>query len=102
MTHWWMIDRRRGTKQTKSRRVLLQVEHLEARNLLTKSLVFVPSPQISGLDLTATAAITSDDIWATGNVVTGPGMVQPVAEHFDGKSRSVVSTPSFTSDSFSG
>jgi hypothetical protein len=34
--------------------------------------------------------------------VSGPGAVQPVIEHFDGKSWSVVSTPSFTSDSISG
>jgi uncharacterized protein (TIGR03118 family) len=59
-----------------------------------KSLVFVPSLQINGLELLATAAITSDDIWVAGNVVTEPGMVQPVAEHFDGKSWSVVPTPS--------
>jgi hypothetical protein len=67
-----------------------------------KSLVFVPSPAIKGLDLLATAAITSKDIWAVGNVVTGPGMAQPVAEHFDGTKWSVVPTPSFTSDSLSG
>jgi uncharacterized protein (TIGR03118 family) len=68
----------------------------------TKRLVFVPSPQISGLELTATAAIASNDIWATGNVVSGPGMVQPVVEHFDGKSWSVVPTPSFNSDDIAG
>jgi hypothetical protein len=78
------------------------VERLEARNLLTKSLVFVLSPQISGLELLATAAIASNDIWAIGNVVTGAGMVQPVVEHFDGNKWSVVPTPSFNSDSLSG
>jgi uncharacterized protein (TIGR03118 family) len=67
-----------------------------------KSLVFVPSPQINGLELLATAAIADNDIWAIGDVVTGPGAAQPVAEHFDGKKWSVVPTPAFNSDSFSG
>jgi hypothetical protein len=97
MTHWW-----RGAKKTRALRPSLRVEHLEARNLLTNSLVFVPSPQINGLELLATAAIAHNDIWAIGNVVTGPGAAQPVAEHFNGTQWRVVTTPSFNSDSLSG
>jgi hypothetical protein len=69
------------------------VDRREARTLLTKSLVFVPSPVLSGLELLTTAAIASDDMWAAGNIVTGPGMAQPVVEHFDGRSWSIVPSP---------
>lgn len=55
----------------------------------------VPSPAINGLDLFATAAIAHNDIWAIGNIVTGPGKVQPVAEHFGGTQWSIVPTPLF-------
>jgi hypothetical protein len=67
-----------------------------------QSLVFVASPAINGLELLTTAAIAHNDIWAIGNVVSGPGAVQPVAEHFDGTKWSVVPTTSFNSDSLSG
>jgi hypothetical protein len=102
MTYQQLASWRRGAKKARALRASLRVECLEARTLLTKSLVFVPSPAISGLELLTTAAITSDDMWAAGNAVTGPGAAQPVAEHFDGKAWSVVPTPSFTSDSLSG
>jgi hypothetical protein len=102
MTQWWLAPRQRGAKKARALRASLRVEHLEARNLLTNSLVFVPSPQINGLELLATAAIAHNDIWAIGNVVTGPGAAQPVAEHFNGTQWRVVSTPSLNSDSLSG
>jgi hypothetical protein len=54
----------------------------------------VPSPQINGSILNATAAITDNDIWAVGDVATGSATTQTLAEHFDGTSWSVVPTPS--------
>jgi hypothetical protein len=78
--------------------VLLHVEALEERNLLSQGLVFVPSPQIPA-GLGAAAPISASDIWAVGSqTISGTGQA-PLAEHFDGKRWSVVSTPSPTSDS---
>jgi uncharacterized protein (TIGR03118 family) len=56
----------------------------------------VSSPQIAG-QLLATAAISANDIWAVGfsDQVTAPPVVDTtLAEHFDGKSWSIVPTPS--------
>jgi hypothetical protein len=66
------------------------VEALEERNLLTQ-LIVAPSPQFSGR-LYATAAIADNDIWAVGSAV----------EHFDGKSWSVVPTPSIPNSGLFG
>jgi len=55
----------------------------------------VPSPQIDG-QLLATAAIADNDIWAVGfsDQVSAPPVVDStLAEHFNGKSWSIVSTP---------
>jgi hypothetical protein len=91
MTHRQLIPWQRGARKARAPRASLRVEPLEARILLTKSLVLVPSPAINGLELVGAAAVASNDIWATGI-----GEAQPVVEHFDGTQWSVVSTPSLT------
>jgi len=72
---------------------------LEGRQLLS-GLQAVPSPQFPG-GLVATAAIADNDIWAVGFQiqVTAPTAppLPPIAEHFDGKSWSVVPTPALSS-----
>jgi hypothetical protein len=84
-------------KRAESRHVPLHVEALEERNLLT-TLVVVPSPQFSGR-LNATAAIADNDIWAVGVIAqTNPTL----AEHFNGKTWSVVPTPSGIEGRFNG
>ncbi len=95
MTHWWLAPRRRETKRARALRTPLRVEHLEARNLLTHSLVVVPSPQIAG-DLGGAAAIASNDIWAVGENLPATPMstVSTLAEHFNGTSWTVITTPS--------
>jgi len=47
----------------------------------------VTSPTVTNSVLAATAAIASNDIWAVGRTS------QPLTEHFDGKSWSVVTPP---------
>ena len=54
----------------------------------------VPSPFISNSSLDAAAVIADNDIWAVGLIGAGSGPFQTLAEHFDGTSWSVVSTPS--------
>jgi hypothetical protein len=54
----------------------------------------VPSPFISNSSLDAAAIIADNDIWAVGFIGAGNGPFQTLAEHFDGTSWSVVSTPS--------
>jgi hypothetical protein len=71
--------------------VLLHVEALEERNLLSSGLVFVPSPQVNGGSLGPGAAIAANDIWAVGGINTSSGE-QTLAEHFNGTSWSVVPT----------
>jgi hypothetical protein len=69
----------------------LRVERLEARTLLTNSLVFVPSPQIPRSELLGAAAIAANDMWAVGFI--GPHYLQrtqALVEHFDGTSWNVV------------
>src|SRR5439155_7990692 len=58
------------------------------------SLHVVPSPFISNSSLDAAAVIADNDIWAVGLIGAGSGPFQTLAEHFDGTSWSVVSTPS--------
>ncbi len=93
MTHWWLASWR-GAKRGRALRTPLRVELLEERNLLTHSLVVVASPIINGSELLATAAIAHNDIWAVGDVRDASGTASTLAEHFDGTSWSVVSTPS--------
>jgi uncharacterized protein (TIGR03118 family) len=60
-----------------------------------KGLHVVSSPQIDG-QLLATAAIADNDIWAVGfsdQVLAPPVVDSTLAEHWDGKSWSIVSTP---------
>ena len=97
MAQWWFALRRRG-KKSRSLQLLLRVECLEERNLLS-SLVLVPSPQVSSGSLAGAAAIAANDIWAVGNFRISNG-AQTLAEHFNGTSWSVVPTPSPTSNSF--
>src|SRR5262245_25187945 len=94
MTQWWLALWPREKKTERGLRTILHLEALEERNLLT-TLVVVPSPQITGR-LNATAAIADNDIWAVG------AGSNPLAEHFDGKSWSVVPTPSTINGRFNG
>ena len=98
MTQWWLARWQRGAKGARALHAPLHVERLEERNLLS-SLVFVPSPQVSGGSLAGAAAIADNDIWAVGGISTPSGQ-QTLAEHFNGTSWSVVPTPSPTSNSF--
>jgi hypothetical protein len=60
----------------------------------------VPSPSVNGATLVATAAIADNDIWAVGRGGgNGPGTL---AEHFDGRSWSVVPTPPLPSGGING
>jgi hypothetical protein len=99
MTHWWSASWRRGVAKAWASRANLRVEHLEARTLLTASLVVVPSPIVTGGTLFGTGAIAHNDIWAVGDYETlNPQdqiVFQTLAEHFDGSSWSVIPTPSF-------
>ncbi len=54
----------------------------------------VPSLFMNNSSLDAAAIIADNDIWAVGDMVTGNTTLQTLAEHFDGTSWSVVSTPS--------
>src|SRR6516164_5884185 len=98
MTKWWLTSWRLGTKKTRAQWARPCVEQLEHRNLLTSSLVVVPNPPDAGQNMFGVAAIAANDIWGVGSnefidPTTGAIDVQPLAEHFDGKSWSVVSTP---------
>jgi hypothetical protein len=78
------------------------LESLEARNLLTNGLVVVPNPPDAGQNMFGAAALAANDIWGVGSnefidPTTGAIDVQPLAEHFNGKSWSVVSTPAVPS-----
>jgi hypothetical protein len=59
----------------------------------TRGLHVVPSPFINNSSLSAAAAIASNDIWAVGDIASGSGATQTLAEHFNGTSWTVVSTP---------
>jgi hypothetical protein len=77
------------------------VEPLEARNLLAQGLVFVPSPPVVNGALSGAAAIAGNDIWAVGGGTDSSGVGTTLAEHFNGTSWSVVSTPSISGADFS-
>ena len=74
-----------------------RLELLESRLVPVSSLQISPSPTVNHSFLNATAAIASNDIWAVGEF-TNPttNLFQPLTEHFDGTSWSVVPTPSST------
>jgi hypothetical protein len=60
----------------------------------------VPSPSVPNGVLVSTAAIADNDIWAVGSddmQTAPPAFNGPLAEHFDGKSWSVVPTPALSS-----
>ncbi len=91
---------RRGARRAQALRTILHLEALEERNLLTNSLVVVPNPTVAGqnFSLAGVAAVAANDIWGVGSNVfidptTGAIDTQPLAEHFNGQSWSVVSTP---------
>jgi hypothetical protein len=54
----------------------------------------VSSPFINNSSLSGAGAIASNDIWAVGSIAGSKGATQTLAEHFNGSSWSVVSTPS--------
>src|SRR6516225_2187611 len=98
MTQWWLAFGRRGAKKTRARWVRPHLERLEERNLLTQGLVVVPNPPDAGQSMSGVAAVAANDIWGVGSnefidPTTGAIDVQPLAEHFNGTSWSVVSTP---------
>jgi hypothetical protein len=53
----------------------------------------VSSPFINNSSLSGTVAITDNDIWAVGSIGNTANNVVTLAEHFNGSSWSVVSTP---------
>jgi hypothetical protein len=58
-----------------------------------KDLHVVASPVISNSSLSGAAVIAPGDMWAVGDIGTGSGPFQTLAEHFNGTSWSVVPTP---------
>jgi hypothetical protein len=73
-----------------------RLERLEDRTVLSSvsGLHVVPSTAVNG-GLNGTAAIAANDIWAVGSFIpAGSNTIQPLAEHFNGTSWSVVPTPS--------
>jgi hypothetical protein len=77
------------------------VERLEARTLLSGGLKVVPSPTIPGSQLIGTAAVGANDIWSVGRVLSSSGLSSTtLAEHFDGTSWSVVTTPTLKKGGF--
>jgi hypothetical protein len=95
MANWSALWRRKVKKEP-GRRAHLHLEPLEERNLLT-GLAVVPSPNIKGSVLTATAAIADNDIWAIGNIASSRATL---AEHFNGSKWSVVPTPAVNGGNF--
>ena len=98
MSQRWLALWPRNWKQARVLRTPLHLECLEERNLLTSGLVVVPNPPNAGQNMYGVAAVTANDIWGVGNnefidPTTGAIDAQPLAEHFNGKSWSVVSTP---------
>jgi hypothetical protein len=72
-----------------------RLELLEVRTVPSgvQGLHDVPSPAVPG-SLHATAIIAPNDIWAVGSYVpAGSSTSQPLAEHFNGTSWSIVPTP---------
>jgi hypothetical protein len=102
MTLWRSAFSRRGAKRAWAHRASPVVERLEERNLLTSGLVVVPNPVGAGQNMFGAAALAANDIWGVGSnefidPMTGAIDVQPLAEHFNGASWSVVSTPAVPS-----
>jgi hypothetical protein len=93
MSHWWFALGQRREKRARALRASLHLEPLEQRDLLTNSLVVVPSPAVDRGVLLGTAAIAPNDIWAVGGRRSNINP-QTLAEHFDGNSWQVVPTPS--------
>jgi hypothetical protein len=88
-----------GGEQGAGARAHLRLEILEERSLLTSGLVVVPSPVVAGGSLFGVAAIAHNDIWGVGTFTTvdptfGTLVNETLAEHFNGSTWSVVSTPS--------
>jgi hypothetical protein len=94
MTHRWVLNWKRGAKKARALRSCPHVEYLEARTLLTASLVLVPNPVVAGGSLFGAAAIAHNDKWAVGEFVGWGFVTKTLAEHFNGRSWSVVPTPS--------
>jgi len=79
--------------------VILLVTSVVANTNADSGLHVVSSPQIAG-QLSATAAIADNDIWAVGfsdQVPAPPVVDSTLAEHFDGTSWSIVPTPALPS-----
>jgi hypothetical protein len=92
----WLALGQRRVQRARALRASLHLEHLEQRDLLTNSLVVVPSPTITQGALYGTAALANNDIWAVGGLLdrlARPPVFRPIAEHFDGNSWQVVPTP---------
>jgi hypothetical protein len=89
-----LIPWRRGPTLARALRSHLHVKRLEHRTLLTGGLKVVPSPTIPGSQLLGTAAIAASDLWAVGDIVSSSGSsTTTLAEHFDGTSWKIVSSP---------
>jgi len=58
-----------------------------------KDLHVVASPVISNSSLSGAAVIASNDMWAVGDIGTGSGPFQTLAEHFNGTSWSTGTAP---------
>jgi hypothetical protein len=96
MGHRWSNLGQRQLKRARALRASPRLEHLEQRDLLTNSLVVVPSPTVTQGALYGTAALANNDIWAVGGLLdrlARPPVFRPIAEHFDGNSWQVVPTP---------
>jgi hypothetical protein len=68
------------------------------KSKLPAGLHVVSSPFISNSSLSAAAAIASTDMWAVGDVSSSSGATQTLAEHFNGTTWSVVSTPALKAE----
>ena len=76
---------------------------LDGRTLLsgTTGLHIVAAPSVNGSSLNAVAEIASNDVWAVGGVSNpSTNQVQPLAEHFNGTTWSVVPTPLWPRENF--
>ena len=76
--------------------VLAAVLLAPAARAQTAPWTVVPSPDASpgNNQLNAVATITASDVWAVGAAANSLGNNQPLAEHWDGTSWSIVPTPS--------
>jgi hypothetical protein len=79
------------------------LEALDGRTLPsgTTGLHIVAAPNVNESFLNATAEVASNDVWAVGGISNpSTGQIQPLAEHFNGTSWSVVPTPTAPNGSF--